>query len=91
MMESQHDPLGIIALTSSIEKLCKLLEDNTGLNSDPFADLVPEAEFSKKVQVSASTLRQWRKDGTLKDCWVKRGKHIWWSPRIFREELLPKG
>lgn len=89
-MNHPHDPLGIYQLTQEIKKLRETIETVIG-SQDPYADLIPEAEFSEKIQISASTLRQWRKDGTLKNCWVKRGKHIWWSPRIFREELLPKG
>lgn len=85
-MGTQQDILGTIHLAEQIKKLestiTGLLQDN-----DPFADLVPEAEFSERVKVSASTLRQWRKEGVVKDCWIKRGKHIWWSPRKFRDEI----
>ena len=86
-MNNQSDVLGTIALSQKIDELQNRLDEILD-TSDPMIDLIPESDFSKQIRVSGSTLRGWRADGTLKECWVKKGKHIWWSPRIFREELL---
>lgn len=86
-MEDQHDPLGVIALTAEIRQLRTAME---GLmeKANPYADLIPETEFSERLKISRSTLRNLLADGTLKKSWVKTGKYIFWSPRLFREELL---
>lgn len=89
-MDDKNDVLGTFALAEQLKalqvQLTEVLE-----SKDPFADIVPEKDFSKKVGVPASTLRAWRADGTLKDSWFKKGKHIFWSPRKFREELQKNG
>lgn len=85
-MTNKNDVLGTFALAEQLEALRSVLMDVLE-SKDPFSELVPEKEFSKKVGVPASTLRAWRSDGTLQDSWIKKGKHIFWSPRKFREEL----
>lgn len=85
-MDHTHDPLGIYQLTKEIRELKEMVKSLQPMN-DPFIDLIPEVEFSKRVNISASTLRQWRGQGRYKNAWVKRGRHIFWSARLFREEI----
>lgn len=85
--QNSNDPLGILALTEEIRQLRTELEGLIG-KSDPYADLIPEAEFSERIKMSRSSLRNLRTNGTIVDSWVKSGNHVFWSPRIFREELI---
>ncbi|MEZ4989946.1 MAG: hypothetical protein R2824_06035 [Saprospiraceae bacterium] len=83
-MENSHDPLGIYQLTKELRELNKVIKI-LQQNHDPFIDLIPEVEFSKRVNISASTLRNWRLEGRFKNAWVKRGKYVLWSARLFQE------
>lgn len=86
-MQNKSDVLGTFALAEKLDHLQGVIS-NLIENQDPFADLVTEAEFSQKLNIPASTIRGWRNDPKLKRAWVKKGKHIWWSPKKFREKLL---
>lgn len=84
-MNHPHDPLGIYQLTKEIHELKAMIRALQPMGN-PFDDLIPEIEFSERIKISASTLRQWRGEGRYKHAWVKRGRHIFWSARLFREE-----
>lgn len=82
-----HDPLGTAKLSHVITQLIDRLDRSAPTDADPFGGMVTEKELSKRFGISRSTLRQWRREGVIRDCWAACGNLILYKPEILWQEL----